>query len=156
MPAPQVHDQITLLGGWNRPTAGEYLHVEGVNLGELSPYRVKICGKGVIELLCTYYIAQGDAGALVTDFMGRQVPNGLVGIHFNLLVSTPFIIDCLPAESEQERAHSALTAFTMDGFGYFLEQSTRSQTIGYSLLDSPIGLAAWMPAPGHGAAPCAP
>ena len=35
-------------------------------------------------------------------------------------------------------------AFTTDGFGYFLEQTTRPQTIGYSLLDSPVGLAAWM------------
>jgi pimeloyl-ACP methyl ester carboxylesterase len=53
--------------------------------------------------------------------------------------------DQLPAESEQERAaHEALEAFTTDGFGYFLEQSTRPQTIGYSLLDSPVGLAAWM------------
>jgi hypothetical protein len=32
----------------------------------------------------------------------------------------------------------------MDGFGYFMEQSTRPQTIGYSLLDSPVGLAAWL------------
>jgi hypothetical protein len=31
-----------------------------------------------------------------------------------------------------------------DGFGYFLEMATRAQTVGYSLLDSPIGLAAWM------------
>jgi pimeloyl-ACP methyl ester carboxylesterase len=51
----------------------------------------------------------------------------------------------LPAESEQERAaHAALATFTTDGFGYFLEQTTRPQTIGYSLLDSPVGLAAWM------------
>jgi hypothetical protein len=51
----------------------------------------------------------------------------------------------MPAESEQERAaHDAVNTFTTDGFGYFLEQSTRPQTIGYSLLDSPIGLAAWM------------
>ena len=51
----------------------------------------------------------------------------------------------LPAESEPERtALGALTTFTTDGFGYFLEQSTRPQTIGYALLDSPVGLAAWM------------
>ncbi|HZB59784.1 MAG TPA: hypothetical protein VFA73_11420, partial [Actinomycetota bacterium] len=37
-----------------------------------------------------------------------------------------------------------LATFTTDGFGYFLEQSTRPQTIGYSLLDSPVGLAAWL------------
>ena len=47
--------------------------------------------------------------------------------------------------TEEERlAHAALATFTADGFGYFLEQSTRPQTIGYSLLDSPVGLAAWL------------
>ena len=55
------------------------------------------------------------------------------------------IKDQLPAESEQEQAaHDGLNTFTTDGFAYFLEQSTRPQTIGYSLLDSPVGLAAWM------------
>jgi pimeloyl-ACP methyl ester carboxylesterase len=94
----------------------------------------------------TRYVAQGgDVGALVTDVMGRQAPDGLAGIHINLLAAAPFIADQLPADSEQERAaHDALTTFTTDGFGYFLEQSTRPQTIGYSLLDSPVGLAAWM------------
>jgi len=94
----------------------------------------------------TRYVAQGgDVGALVTDFMGRQAPDGLVGIHVSLLAGAPFIVDHLPAESEQERAaHEALATFTTDGFGYFQEQVTRPQTIGYSLLDSPVGLAAWM------------
>ncbi|MDH6461085.1 pimeloyl-ACP methyl ester carboxylesterase [Micromonospora sp. A200] len=92
------------------------------------------------------YVAQGgDVGASVTDAMGRQAPEGLLGIHVNLLAGALGIKDQLPAESEQERAaHKALETFTMDGFGYFLEQSTRPQTIGYSLLDSPVGLAAWM------------
>jgi pimeloyl-ACP methyl ester carboxylesterase len=94
----------------------------------------------------TRYVAQGgDVGALVTDVMGRQAPEGLIGIHLSLLAGAPFIVDQLPAESEEERAaHAALATFTTDGFGYFLEQSTRPQTIGYSLLDSPVGLAAWM------------
>jgi hypothetical protein len=94
----------------------------------------------------TRYVAQGgDVGALVTDFMGRQAPDGLVGIHLNLLAGAPFIANQLPAETEQERAaHAALATFTTDGFGYFQEQVTRPQTIGYSLLDSPVGLAAWM------------
>jgi pimeloyl-ACP methyl ester carboxylesterase len=77
--------------------------------------------------------------------MGRQAPEGLLGIHVNLLALAIGLKDQLPAESEQERAaHDALATFTTDGFGYFLEQSTRPQTIGYSLLDSPVGLAAWM------------
>jgi pimeloyl-ACP methyl ester carboxylesterase len=92
------------------------------------------------------YVAQGgDVGANVTDAMGRQGPEGLVGIHVSLLSGALAIKDHLPAESEQERAAlDGLNTFTTDGFAYFLEQSTRPQTIGYSLLDSPIGLAAWM------------
>ena len=94
----------------------------------------------------TRYVAQGgDVGALVTDMMGRQAPEGLAGIHLSLLAGAPFIVDILPKESEKERAaHAALATFTTDGFGYFQEQVTRPQTIGYSLLDSPVGLAAWM------------
>ena len=103
-------------------------------------------GELMSRLGYTRYVAQGgDVGALVTDFMGRLAPDGLVGIHVSLLAGAPFIVDHLPAESEQERAaHEALATFTSDGFGYFQEQLTRPQTIGYSLLDSPIGLAAWM------------
>jgi pimeloyl-ACP methyl ester carboxylesterase len=94
----------------------------------------------------TRYVAQGgDVGASVTDAMGRQAPEGLLGIHVNLLPAALGIADRLPAKSDQERAaHKALATFKASGFGYFLEQSTRPQTIGYSLLDSPAGLAAWM------------
>jgi pimeloyl-ACP methyl ester carboxylesterase len=94
----------------------------------------------------TRYVAQGgDVGASVTDAMGRQAPEGLIGIHLSLLAGALGIADRLPAKSEQERAaHKALATFRTNGFGYFLEQSTRPQTIGYSLLDSPVGLAAWL------------
>ena len=92
------------------------------------------------------YVAQGgDVGAAVTDAMGRQAPKGLLGIHVNLLLGALGMADQLPAESEQEReAHAALATLRATGFGYFLEQSTRPQTIGYSLLDTPVGLAAWL------------
>src|SRR5215208_1743633 len=94
----------------------------------------------------TRYVAQGgDAGAAVTDAMGRQAPERLLGIHLNVLLAAVGLQDQLPAESEQERvAHDALTTFLTDGLAIVLEQSTRPQTIGYSLLDSPVGLAAWM------------
>ena len=94
----------------------------------------------------TRYVAQGgDVGAEVTDLMGRQAPEGLVGIHTNLLLAALAIIDQLPKESEQERAAAAAEAtFRRDGFGYFLEMATRPQTIGYALLDSPVALAAWL------------
>jgi pimeloyl-ACP methyl ester carboxylesterase len=92
----------------------------------------------------TRYVAQGgDVGAAVTDAMGRQAPDGLLGIHTNLFV--PVLAGRLPAETEQERAATEqLDTFRASGFGYFLEQSTRPQTIGYALLDSPVALAAWM------------
>jgi pimeloyl-ACP methyl ester carboxylesterase len=94
----------------------------------------------------THYVAQGgDVGADVTDSMGRQGVEGLIGIHVNLLTPALGIVDRLPATSEQERAAvNAVATFRTSGFGYFLEQSTRPQTIGYSLLDSPLGLAAWL------------
>ena len=51
----------------------------------------------------------------------------------------------MPADTEEERAAlDAIATFRASGFGYFLEQATRPQTIGYALLDSPVALAAWM------------
>jgi pimeloyl-ACP methyl ester carboxylesterase len=92
------------------------------------------------------YVAQGgDVGSYVTDAMGRQAPEGLLGIHLNVLGAAVALKDQLPAESEQERAaHDALNTFTTDGIAGVLEQSTRPQTLGYSLLDSPVAMAAWM------------
>jgi pimeloyl-ACP methyl ester carboxylesterase len=92
----------------------------------------------------TRYVAQGgDVGAAVTDAMGRQAPQGLLGIHMNLLVTA--LAGPGPAESEQERAAAdQLATFRESGFGYFLEMATRPQTIGYALLDSPVALAAWL------------
>jgi pimeloyl-ACP methyl ester carboxylesterase len=92
------------------------------------------------------YVAQGgDVGALVTDLMGRQAVEGLVGYHLNLLTAVLAIGDQLPKESGQERAAAqAIATFRQDGFGYFLEMATRPQTIGYAQLDSPVALAAWM------------
>jgi pimeloyl-ACP methyl ester carboxylesterase len=92
------------------------------------------------------YVAQGgDVGAIVTDAMGRQAPEGLLGIHMNLLVTTLGAATPPPGDSEEERAAlGAIKTFRTSGFGYFLEQSTRPQTIGYALLDSPVALAAWL------------
>jgi pimeloyl-ACP methyl ester carboxylesterase len=93
----------------------------------------------------TRYVAQGgDLGAFVCDEMGRQAPAGLLGIHLNLLKAA--LVGPPPAEpSEQERAAlAAIATMQTSGYGYFLEQATRPQTIGYALLDSPVPLAAWM------------
>jgi pimeloyl-ACP methyl ester carboxylesterase len=92
------------------------------------------------------YVAQGgDQGAAVTDTMGGQAPAGLLGIHLNLLRQGLGNISGFPADSEEERAAvAAVSTFRTSGFGYFLEQGTRPETIGYALLDSPLALAAWI------------
>jgi pimeloyl-ACP methyl ester carboxylesterase len=94
----------------------------------------------------TRYVAQGgDQGAAVTDAMAGQAPVGLAGIHLNFLRNALGNVGGLPADSEEERAAAAaINAFSTGGSGYFLEQATRPQTIGYALLDSPVALAAWM------------
>jgi pimeloyl-ACP methyl ester carboxylesterase len=90
------------------------------------------------------YVAQGgDVGAGVTDAMARQAPEGLIGIHTNLLVTA--LGGPQPTDTEPERAAAGeLDEFRASGFGYFLEMATRPQTIGYAQLDSPVALAAWL------------
>src|SRR4249920_1758448 len=113
----------------------------GWNVGRIAQAWAEL----VHRLGYTRFVAQGgDVGAAVTDAMGRQAPEGLLGIHMNLLV-TVLAGGPMPSESEEERAALEQTnTFRASGFGYFLEQSTRPQTIGYALLDSPVALAAWM------------
>jgi len=86
-------------------------------------------------------------GSQVTDAMGRLSLEGLLGIHTNLL--TPALGDAnalsaSPPTAEERAALDQLDAFHATGTGYFVEQATRPETIGYALLDSPIALAAWM------------
>ena len=94
------------------------------------------------------YVAQGgDVGSQVTDAMGRLGLDGLIGIHTNLL--TPALGDAealsqSPPSAEEQAALDALAEFHATGVGYFIEQATRPETIGYALLDSPVALAAWM------------
>ena len=96
----------------------------------------------------TRYVAQGgDVGSQVTDAMGRLGLDGLIGIHTNLLTPALGDVDALsasPPTKEERAALDQLDAFHATGTGYFVEQATRPETIGYALLDSPIALAAWM------------
>src|SRR5215469_8183512 len=116
---------------------------EPTELGWYAGRVAQAWGKLMPRLGYTRYVAQGgDVGAIVTDAMGRQAPEGLIGIHTNLFVpgSAGF-----PKNTEEERAAVEQDATSRaTGFGYFIEQAARPQTIGYALLDSPIALAAWM------------
>ena len=92
------------------------------------------------------YVAQGgDQGAAVTDDLAHQGPDGLIAVHMNLLRAALGNTSNLPSQSDEEKAAlEEIGTFKTSGFGYFLEQTTRPQTIGYALLDSPIALAGWM------------
>jgi pimeloyl-ACP methyl ester carboxylesterase len=94
------------------------------------------------------YVAQGgDVGSQVTDAMGRIGLDGLLGIHTNLLtpaLGDPEALSASPPTAEERAALDQLDAFHATGTGYFVEQATRPQTIGYGLLDSPVALASWM------------
>jgi pimeloyl-ACP methyl ester carboxylesterase len=97
----------------------------------------------------TRYVAQGgDQGAGVTDAMGRQAPEGLAGVHFNFLDAIPkelltagFTPRIVFSHEEREQLGKVVGVFMR---GYISEMGEHPQTIGYSLLDSPTGLAAWM------------
>ena len=101
------------------------------------------------RLGCTRYVAQGgDQGAGVTDAMGRQAPDGLLGVHFNFLDAVPreLLMAALNlrlafSHDDREQLGKVVAIFRR---GYIAEMGEHPQTIGYSLLDSPIGLAAWM------------
>jgi pimeloyl-ACP methyl ester carboxylesterase len=104
------------------------------------------------------YVAQGgDWGALITDLMGAQAPEGLIGIHTNMAGALPPEIskviasnvlgagDPAPTDlsAEEQRVYDRLSFFFTKGIGYALEMGNRPQTL-YGLADSPIALAAWM------------
>lgn len=100
------------------------------------------------------YVSQGgDCGSVISHRMAlRNVP-GLIGIHVNMPGTVPKEIASVLAAggaapsglSEKERAaFDALETFYKDSSGYAAMMVTRPQTIGYSLVDSPVGLAAWI------------
>ena len=90
------------------------------------------------------YAAQGgDWGAQVTTGLGMRHPDHLVGIHLNMPIAFPE-----PGATDfTEREQSALASMQYYNdwdSGYSKEQSTRPQTVGYGLVDSPAGLCAWI------------
>ena len=101
----------------------------------------------------TRYVAQGgDWGTSICAAMGRQTPHGLLGIHVNFAQMVPAAVlghirngDPPPAGlSEVEKRAYGQVAFATYHRGYGVIQGTRPQTIGYSLADTPVGLAAWL------------
>jgi pimeloyl-ACP methyl ester carboxylesterase len=99
------------------------------------------------------YVAQGgDWGNAVTEQMALQQPPGLLGIHTNMPATLPDEISAALAaagpepaglSADEKYAWDQLDFFWKHGLGYAQEMALRPQTL-YGLMDSPIGLAAWM------------
>ena len=99
------------------------------------------------------YVAQGgDWGNAVSEVMALQRPPGLLGIHTNMAATVPADVSKAlsaggppPAglSADEKYAWDGLDDFYKNGLGYAIEMSHRPQTL-YGLVDSPVGLAAWM------------
>ena len=107
----------------------------------------------MLRLGYSRYVSQGgDWGAIISELLALQSPEGLLGIHVNMPGTVPPEIlrhlrnfDPAPDElSEREKiAYERLLHFYRDGFGYAAMMNQSPQTIGYALADSPVGLAAY-------------
>lgn len=102
-------------------------------------------GELMARLGYTRWFAQGgDWGAIVTSQIGIQAVEGCAGIHVNMPIARPLPEDLANPSPAELKALGALKYYQDWDSGYSKEQSTRPQTIGYSLVDSPVGLAGWI------------
>ena len=91
-----------------------------------------------------YFAQGGDWGAAITAAIGATDTQHCIGVHTNMPVVAP-TADMLSNPTEQEQEAMAARKFYQDwDSGYSKQQSTRPQTLGYGLVDSPVGQAAWI------------
>jgi pimeloyl-ACP methyl ester carboxylesterase len=91
------------------------------------------------------YGAQGgDWGAAVTMAIGAQDTEHCAGVHLNMAIAPPTADDMADLSPTEQAALDAMAHYDRWESGYMKEQSTRPQTLGYGLADSPAGQAAWI------------
>ena len=169
-----VFELLNLIGPLTDPTthggkAGDAFHlvlptIPGFGFSQKpaavgwNPQRIAAAWDGLMKRLgYTWYVSQGgDWGAIISDALGRQAPDGLLAIHVNRIErATTFPPDAAQSLMSGDPAPDTMSAeekvvfdeardFLNNGFGYAAIMGTRPETIGYSLADSPVGLAAWL------------
>lgn len=93
----------------------------------------------------TRWFAQGgDWGSVVTTHIGMLGVAGCAGIHLNMPMAAPLPEDLADPSPDELRVLGKLQRYDKWDSGYSKVQSTRPQTIGYALVDSPVALAAWI------------
>lgn len=91
-----------------------------------------------------WFAQGGDWGAVVTSAIAAQALPGCAGVHLNMPIARPEPADLVNPTPEAARALAALQHYRDWDSGYSTQQRTRPQTIGYALVNSPVGLAAWI------------
>jgi epoxide hydrolase len=86
----------------------------------------------------------GDWGASVTTALGYKAPKGLVGIHLNMVMLQPTDAERAEATPQEQKMLDDAQRYDQQYSGYYKLQNSRPQSIGFSLADSPVGLAAWV------------
>jgi epoxide hydrolase len=93
----------------------------------------------------SHWCAQGgDWGAAVTTTIGYKAPKGCIGIHLNFVMYQPTALEIQNATEDEQAMLASARRYDQFLSGYSKVQSTRPQTIGYALSDSPVALAAWI------------
>ena len=91
------------------------------------------------------YVAQGgDWGSAVTTAIGVQDPDHCLGIHLNMVSARPDPDTMDDLTELEKRGIEGMKHYQDWDSGYSKQQSTRPQTLGYGLADSPTGQAAWI------------
>ncbi|MBT7389740.1 MAG: epoxide hydrolase, partial [Gammaproteobacteria bacterium] len=99
----------------------------------------------MLRLGYTQYLAQGgDWGAIVTTAIGVQNLGHCQGIHVTMPIVTPDPETMNDLTDAERDSLAAMQFYQNHDSGYSKQQSTRPQTLGYGLADSPMGQAAWI------------
>jgi pimeloyl-ACP methyl ester carboxylesterase len=91
-----------------------------------------------------YFAQGGDWGAMVTTCIGIQDPEHCAGIHLNMPIAPPDPATMNDLTDAEKSALAGMQHYQDWDSGYSKQQSTRPQTVGYGLTDSPAGQAAWI------------
>jgi len=102
-------------------------------------------GRLMDRLGYTRYVAQGgDWGAIVTQSMGLTETEHCAAIHVNMPIASPDSDTMDNLTPIEQKALDAMGHYDKEESGYSKQQSTRPQTLGYGLVDSPTAEAAWI------------
>ena len=105
----------------------------------------RMWGRLMARLGYDRYVAQGgDWGALITQCMGVSETEHCAAIHVNMPICPPGEEDLADLTEFEQQALAGMEHYSQWDSGYSKQQSTRPQTLGYGLADSPVGQMAWI------------